>query len=600
VGTPRPHSARAAHSRRSFAQSLVILIALLVAAIGAPAIALAQDKVVRIDRAVSVSSARPGDRVRLALVVVIPDGLHMQSDKPRDPTLIGARVWIDPASGVETHEVVFPQPRDLRLEGYADPLPVFEGTTHIGLDVALPANAPPGDFQIPGRFRYQACDDKVCFRPRTLETVWTVRVGAEPATPDPKLATIFSGIAFGTGYRPEPGPAPPLDAKPAASTKSGGPSAASATMAALDAFEVAGSEGGYLRAADFLTFIKDAESGVKKRGVFEGRGPLAILAIVFLGGIALNLTPCVLPMIPINLAIIGAGAQAGRRSRGLLLGAAYGGAMAVVYGVLGLIVILTAGTFGTLNASPWFNLGIAALFVLLALAMFDVIVVDFSKWSSGIRFGAEGRGTVVLAFSMGAVAALLAGACVAPVVIQVVLFASDLYAKGSTVALALPFVLGLGMALPWPIAGAGIARLPKPGMWMVRVKQAMGVFILVTAAYYGYLAYELFSNRWVDPAQVAARAQEQLKSGWYASIEEGLAVATRDKTPVLIDFWATWCKNCLVMDETTLADPAVKNALAHYTKVKFQAEDTEAEPAASLMRRFQAVGLPHYVILKPR
>jgi len=232
--------------------------------------------------------------------------------------------------------------------------------------------------------------------------------------------------------------------------------------------------------------------------------------------------------------------------------------------------------------------------------MFDVIVVDFSKWSSGIRFGAEGRGTVVLAFSMGAVAALLAGACVAPVVIQVVLFASDLYAKGSAVALALPFVLGLGMALPWPIAGAGIARLPKPGMWMVRVKQVMGVFILATAAYYGYLAYELLSNRWVDPAQVAARAQEQLKSGWYASIDEGLAVASRDKTPVLIDFWATWCKNCLVMDETTLADPAVKNALAHYTKVKFQAEDTEAEPAASLMRRFQAVGLPHYVILKPR
>jgi thiol:disulfide interchange protein len=82
---------------------------------------------------------------------------------------------------------------------------------------------------------------------------------------------------------------------------------------------------------------------------------------------------------------------------------------------------------------------------------------------------------------MGAVAALLAGACVAPVVIQVVLFSSNLYAKGNAVALALPFLLGVGMAIPWPIAGAGIAALPKPGAWMVRVKQVFGVVIMATA-----------------------------------------------------------------------------------------------------------------------
>ena len=111
--------------------------------------------------------------------------------------------------------------------------------------------------------------------------------------------------------------------------------------------------------------------------------------------------------------------------------------MAVVYGVLGLVVILTAGTFGTINASPWFNAGIAVLFVVLGLAMFDVIDIDFSRFSTGM--GADKRGSFALAFTMGAVAALLAGACVAPVVIQVVLFSSSLYAGGTPLALALPF-----------------------------------------------------------------------------------------------------------------------------------------------------------------
>ena len=272
--------------------------------------------------------------------------------------------------------------------------------------------------------------------------------------------------------------------------------------------------------------------------------------------------------------------------------------MALVYGILGVVVILTAGTFGSLNASPWFNFAIAVLFVALALAMFDVFEIDFSRFSSAVSPTAD-RGTVVLAFTMGGVAALLAGACVAPVVIQVVLFSSNLYAAGATIALGLPFVLGLGMGLPWPVAGAGLASLPKPGAWMVRVKQVFGVLILASAVYYGYEAYSILSNRWVEPAAVRSSVDEQLKSGWHASLAEGLEVARREGRPVLIDFWATWCKNCLTMDKTTLADAEVKAALDNYVRVKFQAEDPEAEPARSVMARYRAVGLPTYVILRP-
>ena len=135
---------------------------------------------------------------------------------------------------------------------------------------------------------------------------------------------------------------------------------------------------------------------------------------------------------------------------------------------------------------------------------------------------------------------------------------------------------------------------------MVRVKQALGVFILATAAYYGYLAYGLFADRWVDAREVASSVEEKLKAGWYPSLSEGLAVAERDQKPVLVDMWATWCKACLVMDRTTLADPTVNAALNGYVKIKFQAEQLDEEPARTLVDRFNAVGLPTYVILHPK
>ncbi len=548
------------------------------------------------DALVERESVRPGDTLRIALRVPIPENLHVQAHTPRDPSLIGARLTVTAPAGIRVIELVYPPSTDYPLAGFDQPLAVYEKSLIVGVQLAVDKTAARAPVTVTGDLRYQACDDKTCYYPRTLQTSWTFRVGAAQAPAQHR--DVFGTIAFGKGEAPGAVAAPPANV-PAAPAVAKAATPAD-TLALFDQFDILAT-GGYMTSAEFLTFLHNAENGVKQQGMFDGRGPLAILALVFLGGLALNLTPCVLPMIPINLAIIGAGAKNGAgRGRGFVLGSVYGAAMALTYGVLGLVVILTAGTFGTINASPWFNVGIALLFVVLALAMFDVINIDFSRYSSKIQFKQESRGTAMLAFGMGTIAALLAGACVAPVVIQVVVFASDMYTAHHGSALALPFVLGLGMALPWPIAGAGLSALPKPGMWMVRVKQAMGVFILATAAYYGYLAYEGFANRWVDPASVSAGVQEKLKEGWHASLTEGLEVAKRDHTLVLVDFWATWCKNCFVMDRTTLADPNVTAALKSYTKIKFQAESPDVSPAKELMQRIRAAGLPAYVVLRPR
>ena len=547
----------------------------------------------------SASGVTAGGTIDLAVRVTLPDGLHSQSNKPKDEGLIPTTLTFEPSTMGTPKEVVFPSAHDFKLET-GDTLLVFERAFVIGARVTVAASA-TGSITLNARLRYQPCNNTMCFRPVTVPVSWTIPIVSAGSAIKKLSPDVFAPIAFGKG-EPAVVSARPENvalANPAGASSTT-PENATTPAPTLDAFAVAGTAGGYMNVDTFLAFIKNAEAGVTSKGMFADRGPIAILLLVFVGGLALNLTPCVLPMIPINLAIIGAGARSQDKRRGFLLGSAYGAAMALVYGVLGLVVILTAGTFGTINASPWFNAGIAVLFVILGLAMFDIGAIDFSRFSSGIRFNDGGRGTFAVAFGMGAVAALLAGACVAPVVIQVIVFASDLYAKGSSIALALPFVLGLGMALPWPLAGAGLSKLPKPGAWMNTVKYAFGVFILVMAAYYGYLAYEIVAGRWVNKADVEASMQEKLREGWYSSLDDGLAAARASGKPVLIDMWATWCKNCLTMDKTTLADERVKNALSGYVKIKFQAEDPEAPGVKPVMQKFSAVGLPAYGILKTR
>ena len=537
-----------------------------------------------------------GGAVRTALEIRLPDGLHANSNKPRDPLLIPMRLSVNAPPGISVAEIVYPEPTDLTQAFTEQPLSVFEREFTVGVVLNVAREVAPGEIRVPAELYYQACDEKMCYKPVAIETGWTLRVVAAGTARKPLHGDTLGRIAFGRGEAPASTPLRVPRAPVSSPPIVGG----DRLLAKLDEFTIAGRTGGYLSTAEFLEFVGKAESGVQERGWFDNRGPVAILLLVLLGGLALNLTPCVLPMIPINLAIIGAGAQAGSRGRGFLLGAAYGGAMALVYGVLGLIVILTAGTFGTINSSPWFNAGIATLFVVLALAMFDLIVIDFSRLGSSFRVAETGRGSFLVAFTMGGIAALLAGACVAPVVIQVVLFSSNLYATGTAAALALPFLLGVGMAIPWPFAGAGIAALPRPGAWMVRVKQVFGVVILATAAYYGYESYRLFADRWVDPAEVASSVEEKVKEGWYTSLGQGLAASVDEQKPVLIDFWATWCKSCLVMDRTTLKNPEVGKALAGYVKIKFQAENPDEAPAKEVMERLGAIGLPTYVILKLR
>jgi thiol:disulfide interchange protein DsbD len=363
----------------------------------------------------------------------------------------------------------------------------------------------------------------------------------------------------------------------------------------LAGFKVTGRVSGFLNSRRFVEFLDQARgpgaAAENSPDTFAGLGTLATVGLILLGGLALNFTPCVLPMIPINLAIIGAGAQSGSRRRGFALGAAYGGGMALAYGSLGLAVVLTGARFGTLNSSPWFNFTMAAVFVVLSLAMFDRFVIDLSRFQ---RTGSSGRSrsAFIAAPTMGLISALLAGACVAPVVISVLLLATTQYQRGNFSGLLLPFVLGLGMALPWPFAGAGLSFLPKPGMWMTRVKYGFGVIILVFAGWYGWLGLSLSG---LNPGRVVLAARgDSIKE-----LHTALETSRRTGKPVLVDFRANWCKNCTAMELTTLQDDTVRRRLKDFVFVQFEAERLNDPALKPVLDEFGVIGLPTVVMLHP-
>ena len=187
---------------------------------------------------------------------------------------------------------------------------------------------------------------------------------------------------------------------------------------------------------------------------------------------------------------------------------------------------------------------------------------------------------------------MLAGACVAPVVAAVLLLAGSLFHGGLVAAVLLPFVLGVGMALPWPLAGAGLAVLPKPGAWMVWVKYGFGVLIAVMGVYYGWLTYGGLVSR----PSVFVQGGE-LVAGDAAGWERNVAAARKQGKPLLLDFHASWCKNCEVMDRTTFRDPKVRKALESFLVVRVDAERPAEEPALGMCRALAVSGLPTYVVV---
>ena len=214
--------------------------------------------------------------------------------------------------------------------------------------------------------------------------------------------------------------------------------------------------------------------------------PLVALPLLFGAGVLTSLTPCIYPMIPITVALVG-GESAGTRSRWrpFALTVSYAIGLALVYALLGLAAGLSGTLFGTVSTNPWLLFAMGNLLLLFALVMLDALPVPLPQaWLERASRAGE-KGGVGGAFGMGAASGVVAAPCGAPVMAAVLTWVGS--TRSATLGFVYLFVFSFGMTALLIVVGTfsgALARLPKAGAWMVWVKRLFALIMIGAAEYY--------------------------------------------------------------------------------------------------------------------
>jgi len=217
--------------------------------------------------------------------------------------------------------------------------------------------------------------------------------------------------------------------------------------------------------------------------------PIVAVPLLFVAGLVTSLNPCIWPMIPITAGAIGGvggGAQPAQRSRKRTIGLTltYVAGLALFYAILGLIAGLTGSLFGTIGSSRWAYLAIGNLLLVFGLAMLEVIPVRLPARLAGWA-GRLGGGSYPAVFLLGATSGIVAAPCGAPAFAAVLTWVSTTHS--AVLGFIYLFVFSIGMTAVLVVVGVfsgTLALLPRPGMWMVWIKRAAGVVLLLMAEFY--------------------------------------------------------------------------------------------------------------------
>lgn len=213
---------------------------------------------------------------------------------------------------------------------------------------------------------------------------------------------------------------------------------------------------GYIQSSPFLTFIA-----------------------VFLGGVFVSFTPCVYPLIPVTIGIIGS-TSAGSRIRGFIHSLFYVLGIATMYACLGVFASLTGRLFGEIGSSPWSYLIVGNICILLSLMLFEVIPFRLPGFMTRVSAKRpKGRGLFSI-YILGVISGLIISPCTAAPLGVVLAFVATKKNIIYGISLLFTFAFGMGILLILVGTFAGLlVALPKPGPWMDRVRKGFAWLLLI-------------------------------------------------------------------------------------------------------------------------
>ncbi|MCU0414662.1 MAG: thioredoxin fold domain-containing protein [Ignavibacteriaceae bacterium] len=540
-----------------------------------------QKDLVKVKTYQSFDKVYPGTEFKLALEVQVSEGWHINSDKPYDEYLIPTSLMVPENPSFKLTKVSYPKPHDYKFSFSESPLSVWEGQVYFGALVQVDSNAAPGVYSLVVELEYQACNDMSCQAPTSVIDTINIEVADKTSPVNTINEEIFKKIDLS------------LTQTSATSKEESDP----------------------------------ISNALERQGLIIG------LLLVFLGGLALNLTPCVYPLIPITVGYFG-GQSEGSTTKLFFMGILFILGLSVTYSAIGVITSLTGAIFGALLQNPIVILIIVAIMLALSLSMFGLY--EFKLPDSLVNKAGGAKAGLYGAFFMGLTMGIVAAPCIGPFVLGLVTYVAT--KQDPFFGFLLFFVLAVGLGTPYlflAIFSGKIKKLPRAGEWMDAVKHIFGFILIGMALYFllpllpnsisGYVLpvfmigtaiYLLFFEKLANSVKgfkifkivfsilimavgIYALIPSDTNSVEWKSFTED-ALAEISGRGMIIDFYADWCIPCKELDALTFSDPEVIALSKEFETYKADMTKSLSPEVESLRERFKIIGVPTVLILNSK